>query len=293
MTFSILLRVPCSEDPVAEREASGNPLHGDSRDRCFSSFPSPPFSLHERHPQCPVLVLFVTHKPRLSYTHISRRGILSVCSEGDKTRESPWKKPMGTAGASEESRPKVAASSASSVSSDEETEETEKSQIMLGAHAPITVPLKIPAAICRETGDPPKGWGVRTKSGQSPKCKEVDYCNSLANPAASYGECARPVKSLRVREAQYNGVSCAFSSLCTAYMQSQAYVQSHAALSGSFTKKWLAPVHGRNHILGLDQQEIPFLDPAFEDLSDLQSPHIRGKGDSGHILASEVDSPTL
>jgi hypothetical protein len=33
---------------------------------------------------------------------------------------------------------------------------------------------------CRETGDPPKGWGVLTKSGQSPKCKEVDYCNALA-----------------------------------------------------------------------------------------------------------------
>jgi hypothetical protein len=35
--------------------------------------------------------------------------------------------------------------------------------------------LKNPAASCRE----------------SPKCKEVYYCNSLANPAASYGECAR------------------------------------------------------------------------------------------------------
>ena len=26
--------------------------------------------------------------------------------------------------------------------------------------------------ICRETGDPPLGWGVRTKFGQSPKYKE-------------------------------------------------------------------------------------------------------------------------
>jgi hypothetical protein len=41
-------------------------------------------------------------------------------------------------GGCEEARPKVGASSASSVSSEEETEETEKSQIKLGAHAPIT-----------------------------------------------------------------------------------------------------------------------------------------------------------
>ena len=74
--------------------------------------------------------------------------------------------------------------------------------------------LKIPAApppggisamlrqACRETDDPPKWWGVRVKSRQSPKCKEVYYCNSLANPAApmsgisaslqrACGECAR------------------------------------------------------------------------------------------------------
>jgi hypothetical protein len=40
--------------------------------------------------------------------------------------------------------------------------------------------LKLPAASCRE----------------SSKCKEVIpfYCSSLANPAASYGECARPVE---------------------------------------------------------------------------------------------------
>ena len=43
--------------------------------------------------------------------------------------------------------------------------------------SPCDVRLKLPAASCRE----------------SSKCKEVlpFYCSSLANPAASYGECAR------------------------------------------------------------------------------------------------------
>ena len=40
--------------------------------------------------------------------------------------------------------------------------------------------MKIPAPSCTETGDPPKGWGVLTKSEQSLKCKEVFYCNSRA-----------------------------------------------------------------------------------------------------------------
>ena len=45
-------------------------------------------------------------------------------------------------------------------------------------HVPVQFEiLKLPAASCRE----------------SSKCKEVIpfYCSSLANPAASYGECAR------------------------------------------------------------------------------------------------------
>ena len=48
--------------------------------------------------------------------------------------------------------------------------------------------LKIPA------GPPPLGGisaMLRQARRESPKCKEVFYCNSLANPAASCGECAR------------------------------------------------------------------------------------------------------
>ena len=40
--------------------------------------PSSLFSLHERHPQYLVLVFCLTHKSRLSCTHISKREFLSV-----------------------------------------------------------------------------------------------------------------------------------------------------------------------------------------------------------------------
>ena len=48
---------------------------------------------------------------------------------------------------------------------------------------PCDVRLKLPAV-------PPR------RDRESSKCKEVIpfYCSSLANPAASYGECARPVE---------------------------------------------------------------------------------------------------
>ncbi len=36
----------------------------------------------------------------------------------------------------------------------------------------------------------------------------------------------------------------------------------------------LAPFHCRDHILGLDQQKIPLLDPSLEDSSDFQGPYV-------------------